>query len=285
MGPWLLNLTAAVARRMPVRARLALYRLGPLTRGLRRALNLAAPHGVRAVRVASGPLAGTWLLLDLQVDKDLWLGNYEPDLAREILRLTTPGSVAYDLGANVGYTTFLLARGVGPTGRVIAFEPLPENVARLGEAIALNGMADRIEVVAAAVGEASGPRQFLVHASGAMGRLRSPSGPDGGSERSIEVETVSLDGYVFEQGHPAPSLVKVDLEGGEGSALRGMERVLREIRPILAVEIHGPQARQEVDTVLRRAGYLVEPLRPGGAATGSGRPPVHILAFPPGTAA
>jgi FkbM family methyltransferase len=68
-------------------------------------------------------MEGARLLLDLRVDKDLWLGTYEPEVSSALRTFCGPGMIAYDLGANVGYTALLLARTVGPDGQVVAFEP------------------------------------------------------------------------------------------------------------------------------------------------------------------
>lgn len=279
MGPWLIHVAAAVARRMPTGARLALYRLGPLTRLLRRALTRAAARGVHPVQVASGELQGKWLLLDLQVDKDLWLGTYEPHLADVIRRFTPPGGVAFDLGANVGYITLLLAETVGDAGRVYAFEPLPANLDRLRRAVALNHLEGCIEIVAAAVGERSGAGTFQIHASGGMGRLRGGEGRSADFVDSLEVEVIALDDFVFERGNPPPDLVKVDLEGGEGRALRGMSRLLKTERPVLLVELHGGAAQKSVDAILEQAGYATEQLRPDAPGL-PGDKPRHIVALP-----
>src|SRR3990170_1591428 len=262
MAGAVLRAAATLARVLPEAARLALYRLGPLTHLLRRLLNRAAPSGVHPVRVAAGELAGMWLLLDLQVDKDLWLGTYEPQLAAAIRRFARPGSVAYDLGANVGYAALLLARAVGPAGRVIAFEPLPENLDRLRRAISLNGLEPRFEVIPAAAGTRSGSGSFLVHASGGMGRLEGGAGRTDGFVSKIPVDVVSLDDFVFRRANPAPSLVKVDLEGGEAQALRGMARLLIQARPILLLELHGTAAKEGID-LLTEAGYATHAMRDG----------------------
>jgi FkbM family methyltransferase len=209
------------------------------------------------VQIAAGELAGSWLLLDLRVDKDLWLGSYEPQMAVAIGHFVPQAGIAYDLGANVGYTALLLARALGPSGQVFAFEPLPENLQRLRRAVALNGLEARITIVPSAVGAGRGPAAFQVHPSGAMGRLESGAGRDGGFVATTTVEVVTLDDFVFAEGHPPPQLVKMDLEGGEGPALQGMSRLLRERAPCLLIELHGPQASAAVAGELRAAGYHI----------------------------
>jgi FkbM family methyltransferase len=276
------SLVAGAAARLPGGARQWLYRLGPLTRWLRRTINRTVPSGVHPCQVAAGELRGEWLLLDLQVDKDLWLGTYEPEVAQAIRRFTPPSGTAYDLGANVGYMSLLFAKTLGPAGRVFSFEPLPGNVARLRQAIALNDLESRITLVPAAVGAATGTARFRVHASGSMGRLDSGAGRDDGFVGDIPVDVVRLDDFVLAPDHPAPDVVKIDLEGGEGLALAGMERLLRQARPRLLIEVHGPQAAAEVSRRLAAAGYRLHRMQAGYPSLAPGDParlPKHIVAL------
>ena len=278
----LISLAAATARRLPLRARLLLYRLGPVTDWLRRALNRAAPAGVHPVRIASGDLAGSWLLLDLQVDKDLWLGNYEPDVAQAIRHFAQPGAIAYDLGANLGYTALLLARALGPSGRVFAFEPLADNLERLRRAVTLNGVENRITIVPAAVGARGGPAAFRIHVSGGMGRLENGAGRQDGFVAAATVDVVTLDDFVFAEGHAPPAVIKIDLEGGEAAALTGMSRLLRERRPCLLLELHGTQAAADVQRQLVAAGYRLHKMQRGYPQVDVREParlPKHVVAL------
>jgi FkbM family methyltransferase len=251
------------ARLLPPGVRQALYRLGPITLGLRALLNRAVPEGITPVTIAAGDLAGARLLLDLRVDKDLWLGTYEPDMQRALRDLARPGMTAYDLGANIGYMTLLLANAVGEAGRVVAVEPLPSNVARLRAAIELNHMQARVALVEKAIGPRSGRETFLVHRSPGMGRLEQAPGRPEGFHNSLEVEVVSVDDLAYGEGFPLPQLVKMDLEGGEGRALEGMSRLLREAKPILLMEVHGRIPAEETWARLASAGYVVHDLERG----------------------
>ena len=213
--------------------------------------------------IAAGDLAGARLLLDLRVNKDLWLGTYEPDMQRALRDLACPGMTAYDLGANIGYMTLLMAKAVGETGRVVAVEPLPSNVARLRAAIELNHMQGRVALVEKAIGPRSGRETFLVHQSPGMGRLEQAPGRSDTFQQAVEVEVVSVDDLVYGEGFPLPQLVKMDLEGGEGRALEGMRRLLREAKPVLLIEVHGRIPAAEAWTHLASAGYTVRDLERG----------------------
>jgi hypothetical protein len=66
-----------------------------------------------------------------------------------------------------------------------------------------------------------------------------------------------LDGIVFEEGNPAPDVVKMDIEGGEVLAIPGMRRVLREQRPVVLLELHGPESARIAWESFTEAGYKI----------------------------
>ncbi|MEX2162094.1 MAG: FkbM family methyltransferase [Anaerolineales bacterium] len=258
----LLSLAAAAARWLPAPVKRLLYRLGPVSRGVRAALNRAAPAGLSETTVAGGALSGVKLWLDLQSEKDYWLGTYEPELQQAIRDWVTLGMTVYDLGANVGYISLMLARQVGSTGQVFAFEPLPANQERLRANLALNPQL-RVELVPKAVAEKSGPRDFFVHASDDMGKLQGAAGRNTDYQGAIKVMATTQDDFVFLEQNPAPGLVKMDIEGGEAQAFLGMSRVLKEIRPIVLMELHGQDAAEAAWAVLQQAGYSLHLLTHG----------------------
>lgn len=140
-----------------------------------------------------------------------------------IRRVLRPGDVVADVGANNGFTGVLFARAVGPTGRVVGFEPSPANLEAARENIRLNGVGN-FELVAAAVGARPGSVSFDPgFGNGAV----AAAGP-------ITVPQVTLDEHF---GDRRLDLIKLDIEGYELEALRGARRLL-ERRPALAIEIH-----------------------------------------------
>ena len=250
-----LSFAAWAARRLPRGMVQAIYRIKPLARLVRRSLNAAAPQGLSQVSIAAGRLAGATLLLDMQIEKDYWLGAYEPELQDAIGRHIRPGMVAYDVGANVGYISLMLARAIGESGRVLAFEPLPANAERIRRNAALNPEGSRVELHELAVSNGPGTVHFRVHTSNAMGRMETVEGRTEGYGESIEVATAGLDELVFERGLPAPDVIKMDIEGGEVLALPGATRLLVEKHPLILLELHGPQAAKVAWDVLHSAGY------------------------------
>jgi FkbM family methyltransferase len=259
----LLRMTAWLAGALPVRIRRLLYHLGPISRALRSTLNRVAPTGLTEVIVASGPMKGVRLRLDMQIEKDVWLGNYEPELLAMLKSITPSGGVAYDVGANIGLMSLAMAAFTGPDGQVVAFEALPANVDRLRANLSLNASGGQVQVEPVAVGAAPGSATFHVHASGGMGKLGGSAGRDEVYEKSIDVPVVSLDAYVFSGEHRPPAVVKIDVEGGEGMVLEGARRLLAEVAPTLLIEIHGPQAAAQVLGPLKSHGYSVHKLAHG----------------------
>jgi FkbM family methyltransferase len=267
MNP-ILRLAALASRLLPVSLKQSIYRFKPLAGLVRRTLNRAAPVELSQVKIAAGGLAGFTFELNLLTEKDYWLGTYEVELQQAVNDLLRPGMTIYDVGANIGYVTLLLARSAGERGHVVAFEALPANVARLEKNVALNHLGGRVIIVPAAVVDQAGPVHFLVHPSTSMGKAVGSAGREKMEEylKEIEVPGLALDGYVFEDGlrsHRPPDAIKMDIEGGEVLAIKGVERILQEVRPLLLVELHGHEAARAVWESLARHHYTVHRMQPG----------------------
>jgi FkbM family methyltransferase len=254
----LMTLAAWSARILPASLKRRLYRSPALARILRGTLNRSAPPGTSEVSVAAGELQGARLVLNLQEEKDYWLGTYETELQAAVRDFVRPGMIAYDVGANIGYISLMLARQVGLAGCVFAFEALPSNLERLRLNLSLNSGFGRVEAVQAAVVEKSHPVQFLVGPSGGMGKAQGSAGRREYSySESVQVDGVSLDDFAFTKGNPVPQVVKMDIEGGEVLALPGMQRVLEEGRPLVFLELHGPESAKCAWEVFTRSGYTL----------------------------
>lgn len=260
---FLLKAAGWAARVLPAPVKRWLYRTPWLARFTRRTLNAAAPVGMNEVTIAAGALRGMRMKLDLQSEKDYWLGTYEPDLQEAARQLIQPGMVVYDVGANVGYISLMAARLAEEGGHVYSFEALPANVERLKANIDLNDLAGRANAIHAAVTDRTGEAVFLAHESGAMGKAKGSAGRQEYYAGELRVPAIALDDFVYPQGNPPPQVVKMDIEGGEGMALRGMEKVLANIRPIFMIELHGQEAAREVWVTLTSAGYSIHRMRSG----------------------
>jgi len=259
----LLSLASYTARMLPAPIRRAFYRLGPFTRLIRRSLNRASPTGLSEVTIAAGALAGTQMLLDMQTEKDYWLGNYETNLENAIREWVKPGMLVYDVGANIGYISLLLVHAIEKNGQVYAFEALPTNVERLKNNINLNKLQAQIKIFHSAVVDNPSSVPFHVHASNGMGKAAGSAGRKEHYLEEILVPGTSLDHFVYDQGNPPPDVIKIDIEGGETLALPGMRRLLSEVHPIIFLELHGEQAARIAWDTLTKAGYTLHRMEPG----------------------
>ena len=175
-----------------------------------------------------------------------WLGSYEYDKQRRFANSLSVGEVVFDLGANAGFYTLLASQLVGSGGRVIAFEPLPENLTYLRKHLRMNRIGN-VEIFEAAVAESMGVAQFKIGSNSSVGALSTAG--------ELEVKTVSLD-RLFEMGEiPAPSLLKMDIEGGEYSALLGARAILERYHPTIFLATHGREVHDDCCTYLRSIGY------------------------------
>lgn len=228
----------------------ALTRISPgsrLGRIARWPLKLIPPN--TTVRILGGRLKGKKWIVGRGVH-GFWMGTYEETIQDAVARTVRPGSVFFDVGANVGYYTLLASVLVGAGGRVVAFEPDRGNARRLREHVRING-ADNVTVVEAAVAEVSGTAGFAPDRGGLGGALT-----DSGGDR---VSTVTLDDAVRD-GLPAPAYVKIDVEGAESRVLSGAVRLLGRAAPTIFLAIHGPDEERRCRELLAASGYGLRPI-------------------------
>jgi FkbM family methyltransferase len=175
------------------------------------------------------------------------------------------GDTCWNIGANVGEHVLQMARIVGPTGRVLAFEPNPEAVAVLATNIQLNRYSDRVSIVEMAIGQYLGTTDFYVAGASPMGRAQQPN-PLLRHTRRITVPVKTIDS-VLEHTQCLPNCVLVDIEGWEIAALLGAHRLLAaEPLPMLIIELHpnawawSGHSRHDLEALLKRYSLHLAPL-------------------------
>jgi FkbM family methyltransferase len=200
---------------------------------------------------------GARLDLDLGTYPDccMAVGIYELDTLRLIRRLLRPGDHFVDCGANIGYFTLAAAARVGPAGRVDAFEPDPLNRARLEKHLAAKGSPANVRVHSVAVSDVAGEATLYHPTEG--GRNHGEASlfrPADGAAAAYTVPTARLDEVVTD----SPRLIKMDVEGAELAAIRGMTRLLKADTPPMLVVEHNPESAAAAG---HRAGDLLRALR------------------------
>lgn len=214
--------------------------LGKLIRLPLRAIPVKA-----GVRVLRGPLRGARWIAGSSTH-GCWLGSYEHSFQSLFFDLIPEGGVVWDVGANVGFYSLLAAR---KAARVIAFEPLPENLSYLRRHIELNGLQERVQVLPIAASDHDGEGMFsIVLGNRSEGSLR----PEG----TLPVRTMRLDSVGIR-----PDIIKIDVEGNEYQVLRGAVETMREYRPIVLVAMHTGDSK--CHELLAQLGYEVSEIIPG----------------------
>jgi FkbM family methyltransferase len=165
-------------------------------------------------------------------------GAQESHVQTVLAKCVKPAMVTYDIGANVGFFSLIMARLVSPNGRVVAFDPLPENARQVAYNLALNRF-DNIMVRAEAVGDREDTAVFQVSSYSSMGRLKDVGVPPAKQKGTIAVPLRSLDRLIEKERLPSPNFMKIDVEGAEPMVLSGATQTLATARPIMLIELHG----------------------------------------------
>lgn len=217
-------------------------------RALRLPLRLIPPSAT--VPVLQGPLAGMRWVVGASTH-GCWLGSYEHEKVRLFRQIVRPGQIVFDVGAHVGYYTLAASRLVGRAGRVVAFEPVPRNLAYLRHHLEINEIGN-VDVVESAVERSTGSAQFLEGMGSSMGRLS--------HDGDILVDTTTLEDACVRLAVPRVDVLKIDVEGAEVLVLAGGERILRDMHPVVFLALHGEQQRRGSLAILTRYGYTIEPI-------------------------
>ncbi len=194
-----------------------------------------------------------------------FLGPYAPAQTALFEEMRMEGDVVLALGAPVGYDTVLASLLVSDTGRVIAFEPEPENLYFLRRHINLN-KCDNVTVIEACVADCSGQCTFRREGSGS-GHI-----DDAGD---LTVPLVSLDELVADATIPLPDYMKIDVEGAELRVLQGASQLIADARPTMFLSVHSEQLRDDCSDFLKARGYRLRTI----VIKESSEPP-EILAVP-----
>ena len=218
---------------------------------MRRVLGNPVTIEVDGLRV-QGPFDSRWMLGRMKA------GLYEPLEVELFKDAVDPGTTVLDIGANIGFYSLLASRAVGDGGSVYAFEADPRNISHLHANVQANSSTN-IEVLAAAVAAEPGVQVFRMAAKPTHSSLFMSMG-NVPVTATVEVATVAIDDVLADR--PTVDVVKMDIEGGEVAALRGMTATL-EASPNLRmfVEFEPPAleaAGESPEEFLRRLKSIFE---------------------------
>lgn len=209
----------------------------------------------RHVRVDDfdGDLSMTLDLGEHMQSQTFWHGYYSRDIIFLLRRLLGPGKCLVDGGANVGEISLVAAKLVGPSGRVIAFEPVASFADQAEANVRANHLA-WVEIHRTGLSAATGQASIYTvseafHDGTHHDGLGSLFAPENGAAPVGVVPTVSLDEFVAQGSYPRIDVLKLDIEGGELAALQGAVATLDQQHPAVIVEVN--------DQTCRRAGYVM----------------------------
>lgn len=184
---------------------------------IKRVLRLACPTKT----ITFDGLKLTGAIEDYGFLKALAAGEREPYTCKLIAQRATPGALVVDVGAHLGHYSLIAGRGVGNSGKVLAFEPHPRNLKYLRQNIQDNDLSDHVVVVSQAISAQRGSATFYVDEfeSDTSGLHQSSA-----DSLPMQIETAPLSAHLPDG--QLPSLIKVDVEGAELEVLSGMENII-----------------------------------------------------------
>jgi len=212
---------------------------------------LALGRETRPRKIVRGLASGYWICVSPVDHLGYLLGTTEPHLQRIIREHVAAGDTVYDIGANIGYVSLSLAKSVGLTGRVIAFEPVPNNADDFRESIKINQITN-VQLLEFAASDQCGEAVIRIAENLSTASLVwHRNNPDA---IPLKIRTVQIDQLVESGDLGYPKFVKIDVEGAEGSVLKGMQRTVAAAMPVLFVEC-SEAGRETTWTLLRELGY------------------------------
>ncbi|MDX1976152.1 MAG: FkbM family methyltransferase [Pseudanabaenaceae cyanobacterium bins.68] len=166
---------------------------------------------------------------------DLDIGNhiiqsksYEPHVTHMLSNVLEPSGIFLDLGANIGYFSLLASKIVGCSGKIISFEPNIQNIQLFYSSIVENQF-NNIYIYPFAVSDTN--QIYKIKSFGSNGFLEPPKS----SQRSGQfTQSVVIDKIL--QNEERIDVIKIDIEGYEPLALRGMNEMVRKHKPVILTE-------------------------------------------------
>lgn len=224
------------------------------------------PRSIRPHRILAGPLRGRIIVTSWHDYPAAILGRTERALLGWFERNVRLGETWLDVGAHYGYTAIALSRLVGPEGRVFAFEPMLATFGCLASTRTLNGFS-QLTVLPFGLGvpENLECKRLPV----VRGMVDSTIRYD---LRSTEMLLVVRLDWLWDRlcdRQRRIDGIKIDVQGMETEAIRGMSTLLQEFAPKLVVEVHSGVNRGELTGLIESLGYspAATPIEPAAGET------------------
>ena len=167
--------------------------------------------------------------------------EYEPEIAHVMARFVKEGDTVIDVGANIGLHSLYLAKLVGPSGSVHAFEPVTVFRKQFEESIKIGNVAN-ITMHPYALGREASTETIYVSKTNA-GNTSFMRNDDPASKEIVHIKT--LDSFHFSN----IKFMKIDVEGFEETVLRGGLETLKRNQPVILFEFSPIFYRKKGDSI------------------------------------
>lgn len=210
------------------------------------------PRRVGPHRILGGPLRGRRIVTSWHDYPAAILGRTEMGLIKWLRRNVNAGETWLDVGAHYGYTAIAISELVGEKGRVFAFEPVLTTAGNLCLTRNKNYL-QQLTVVPFGLDDSISMRTLSVPTTRGMATHIQPM-----STPSDTIYLTALDAVwdALASGDPGIHGIKIDVQGMEIAALRGMRRCLVRSRPKLVIEFHTGVDRRALLSQLVDLGYI-----------------------------
>jgi FkbM family methyltransferase len=192
-------------------------------------------------------------------------GDWFEDEIKFLRKLVQPGNTVVDIGANYGVYALSLARKVGPSGKVWAFEPATETAQFLRESSAANGTT-WLQVVQQALSDHEGTAWLQMPGQAELNCLVNADSDHGATQTGPgeDVELTTLDRCLERFNWEAVDLLKIDAEGEEERILKGGAQFFQHLSPLVMFEVKaGAEIHLDLVKMFQELGYQTYRLIPG----------------------
>ena len=217
-------------------------------------------HGNKMIININDPGISRELLMD---------GTHEPQTTELIKTVLKPDMHIVEVGANVGYYTLIEAEIIGEGGRVYAIEPVPENYFFLQRNVNLNKYGN-VSFFNFAISDQSGHHDFITTKQSNWGSMVNHDSDDKSSwvkERlstiqsgTLKVETITFDEFIKVNNIEKINLVRMDIEGFEIQAIKGMKETIKKMKPpfYILMEVHNNVFKDPIKSLGPTFKFLAE---------------------------
>jgi len=207
-----------------------------------------------------------------------YVGQVEYHLTNYVVtHLLKDNMVFLDIGGHHGAFSLIVAKGLqekGYQGDIYCFEPDPVNIAFIKKNLDLNHLNEFVTIIPNAVSNHKGNFNLVTPGDNSCNWLESSSDP-AGNYNVVTVKTETIDRFC--DNLDRLDLVKIDIQGGELSALQGARETIKKHRPVLIIEImnysKGANATKEF---LESLGYKLYYLSEDSTLLKKGDPKIFV---------